>query len=231
MTAHKILVVEDEPKTMRLLILNLEAGGYDTIAATTGAQALRIATSEQPDLVILDVMLPDMEGFEVCRRLREFSDAPVLMLTARAREVDKLSGFRAGADDYVTKPFSVKELLARVGAALRRIKDGAYSPSVVRVGRLTLDLPARQAYLNGDPLALTPTEFKLIGQLATNRGKVLTHADLLRKVWGPEYVDNVDYLRVYIWHLRRKLDGGADDERIIKTVPGVGYTIPEEETP
>lgn len=229
MTAHKILVVEDEPKTMRLLVRNLDAGGYATVAAGTGALALKLAAAEQPDLIILDVMLPDMEGFEVCRRLREFSDAPVLMLTARAREVDKLSGFRAGADDYVTKPFSVKELLARVSAALRRIKDAAYSPPVVRVGRLTLDLPARLAYLNGEPLALTPTEFKLLGQLAANRGKVVTHENLLQKVWGPEYVDNVDYLRVYIWHLRRKLNESANDEKIIITVPGVGYTIPEEQ--
>lgn len=230
MTTHKILVVEDEPKTLRLLVLNLDTGGYDTTAATTGEQALRLAVAEQPDLVILDVSLPDMDGFEVCRRLREFSSAPVLMLTARAREVDKLTGFRAGADDYITKPFSVKELMARIEAALRRIKDVAYLPPMVRVGRVTLDLPGRQAFLNGEALALTPTEFKLLSHLMTNRGKVVTHRDLLGKVWGPEYVDNVDYLRVYIWHLRRKLEGGADDGKLIKTLPGVGYMIPEDES-
>jgi two-component system, OmpR family, KDP operon response regulator KdpE len=230
MTTHKILVVEDEPKTLRLLVRNLDAGGYAITAATTGAQALDLAAVAQPDLVILDVALPDMDGFEVCRRLREFTSAPILMLTARAREVDKLTGFRAGADDYITKPFSVNELMARIGAALRRIPDAAYGPAVIRVGRLTLDLPGRQTFLNGDPLALTPTEFKLLSHLVVNRGKVVAHEDLLRKVWGPEYVDNVDYLRVYIWHLRRKLEGGTDDGKLIKTVPGVGYTIPEDET-
>lgn len=230
MTAHKILVVEDDPKTLKLLLRNLGTGGYVTSAATTGEQALTLAAAEQPDLVILDVMLPDMDGFEVCRRLREFSNTPVLMLTARAREVDKLTGFRAGADDYITKPFSVRELLARVGAVLRRIKDAAYAPPVVRVGRLTLDLPGRQASVNGDPLALTPTEFRLLGHLAANQGKVVTHEELLRKVWGPEYVDSIDYLRVYVWHLRRKLDGAADGGKLIRTVPGVGYMIPEEDS-
>lgn len=227
MCGPKVLVVDDEPKILRLVGRNLQAEGYLPILAANGDEALRLAAREQPDLVLLDLRLPDIDGLEVCRQLRQFSQAPVIMLTARAREIDKLQGFKAGADDYITKPFSVREMLARIEAVLRRVKDGDAGDPVIRIGRLTLDLDRRQALVNGDPVELTPTEYNLLSELMVNRGKVLTHEQLLRAVWGPEYVDSVDYLRVYVSHLRRKLGEGNRDE-LITTVPGVGYVIQDD---
>lgn len=227
MAVPRVLVVEDEPKILRLIGRNLQAEGYTPILAGNGEAGLKLAAEEQPDLVLLDLWLPDVDGLEVCRRLREFSQAPVIMLTARAREVDKLQGFRAGADDYITKPFSVREMLARIDAVLRRAKGTDPGEPVIRVGRLTLDLDRRQAQVNGNPVELTPTEYNLLSELMANCGKVMTHEQLLRAVWGPEYIDSVDYLRVYVSHLRRKLGDGSGDN-LITTVPGVGYVIQED---
>jgi two-component system, OmpR family, KDP operon response regulator KdpE len=208
---------------IRLLTANLATKGYEIVTASTGSQGLQLAAQEAPDLVLLDVMLPDMDGYEVCRRLREFSDVPVLMLTAKAREADKLSGFGSGADDYITKPFSVRELLARVAVALRRSSGAVAREPVVTAGRITVDLGARRTFLAGEPVDLTATEYGLLAHLAANKGKVLLHEQILRHVWGPEYSDSVDYLRVYVSHLRRKL--GDRQGRVLRTVTGVGYML------
>jgi two-component system KDP operon response regulator KdpE len=228
MDRPRILIVDDEPKVIRLVTTNLRTKGYEVIEAATGGQALRAAAEAAPHVMLLDVMLPDMEGYEVCRRMREFTDAPIIMLTAKAREVDKLAGFRAGADDYVTKPFSVKELLARIEVALRRRNGDAPAAASLTVKGITVDLAARRVLAGGKPVALTPTEYSLFALLLSNRGKVLFHEQILGRIWGPEYAGNVDYLRVYVSHLRRKL--GDAGSKVIRTVTGVGYTIDDEET-
>ena len=228
MKSQKVLVVDDEPKVVKLLTINLRANDFEVAIAGTGEQAVSLAAEEGPDLIVLDLMLPDLDGFEVCRRIREFSDVPIIMLTARAREADKLAGFRMGIDDYITKPFSVKELLARVQAVLRRAKGESHGPAIVELGRVRVDLGTRRAYVDGKLVPLTPTEFKLLSHLIGSRGKVLLHSNLLATVWGPEYVESIDYLRVYVSHLRRKLGDNPDDPLVIRTVPGVGYYISEE---
>jgi len=222
----KILIVDDEPKVVRLLSTNLATEGYRILSAGTGKQAVEMAAEELPDLVLLDVMLPDMDGYEVCRRLREFSDVPILMLTAKAKELDKLAGFRSGADDYVTKPFSVKELLARVSVALRRATGSASRSALIKAGHVTADLAARRVYVDGVPVNLTATEYNLLSLLIANKGKVLVHEQILGQVWGPEYIDSVDYLRVYMSHLRRKLNDRHG--RLLQTISGVGYMLDDE---
>jgi len=227
-TRGKILVVDDEPKILRLIGRNLQAEGYNVVFAGTGETGLELAAVEQPDLILLDLRLPDIDGLEVCRRLRQFTEAPIVMLTARARELEKLQGFRAGADDYITKPFSVRELLARIAAVIRRARGSGTGEPVIRLGRLRLDLARRQVSVNGCTVELTPTEYALLSELMVNRGKVMTHEQLLRGVWGAEYVDSVDYLRVYVSHLRRKI-GDSTPGNLIRTVPGVGYMAPDED--
>src|SRR5262249_53572330 len=183
--------------------------------------------AEQPDLVILDVMLPGLDGFEVCRQIRDVSLVPVVMLTARGEQVDKLRGFEMGADDYLTKPFSPPELLARVRAVLARAQQrgAGGGPSVVRWGDLAIDLLRRRVSLGGEPVRLTPTEFRLLQELAAQRGKVLSHTELLTKVWGPEYRDDRDYLWAYVRHLRRKLEANPDSPKRILSEPGYGYVL------
>ena len=223
----RVLVVDDEPPLVKLVRLNLEASGYSVLTAQDGTSAVKIVAEEQPDLVLLDVLLPEMDGFETCRRIREFSQVPVIMLTAKVREEDKLKGFEAGADDYLTKPFSVKELLARVKAVLRRGQaDGRnVSLPISQVGELCVDWAARKVAVAGRDVRLTPTEFKLLSELVAQAGKVLLHRDLLRRVWGPEYGNEVEYLRVYMSHLRRKLEPDPAHPRYLLTVPGVGYML------
>lgn len=228
MSKPLLLLVDDEPKVLRLLQANLATQGYRMASATTGRQALAMAAQEPPDLVLLDVMLPDMDGFEVCRRLREFSDVPVLLLTAKAREIDKLSGFGSGADDYITKPFSVKELLARVAVALRRASGTSTKPALVDIGPITVDLASRRVFVADAPVELTGTEYALLSYLTANKGKVLLHEQILGQVWGAEYTDSVDYLRVYVSHLRRKL--GDRQGRLLRTVTGVGYLLDDPES-
>jgi two-component system KDP operon response regulator KdpE len=176
---------------------------------------------------VLDLMLPKLDGFEVCKRVREFSLVPIVMLTARGEQVDKLRGFEAGADDYLTKPFSPPELLARIQAVLRRVQQsaGSSAPSVVRCGELTIDFVRRRVILNEETIKLTPTEFQLLQQLALNAGKVLSHTELLTKVWGPEYRDDRDYLWAYVRHLRRKLEADPDSPKRILSEPGYGYVL------
>jgi two-component system KDP operon response regulator KdpE len=223
MKRYKVLVVDDQPKLVRLLTTNLKTQGYEIIEAGTGKQAIELAAREMPDVVILDLMLPDMSGFEVCDQLRAMSDVPILMLTARTRDTDKLHGFRVGADDYITKPFNIEELLARVAVALRRSAGAPATPTATEIGPLRVDPVARRVTVGGEPVHLTPTEYSLLSYLVANQGKVLLHEQVLAHVWGPEYADSVDYLRVYIAHLRRKL--GAEAGRLIRTITGVGYTV------
>lgn len=223
MKRHKILIVDDEPKLVRLLSTNLSTRGYEILAASTGRQALELAASEAPDVVVLDVMLPDASGFDICRELRAMSDVPILMLTARARDSDKLQGFKAGADDYITKPFNVNEFLARVSVALRRRSGASPEPPLLTAGPIRVYPASRKVTVDGDNVHLTPTEFNLLHYLITHQGKVIVHEQILSYVWGSEYVDSVDYLRVYIAHLRRKLGDTAGG--LIRTVTGVGYTL------
>lgn len=230
---EKILVVEDEPRIVRLVGEVLKAVGYKTIIATTGDEAIEMAALEQPGLVLLDIMLPrGPDGYEVCRRLREFSDVPVIMLTARAQEADLLRGFEVGADDYLTKPFSSKELVARVRAVLRRAsRPEERVTSVLICGDLGIDFARHSVTVRGKPVALTRTEYALLRELALNANRVMVHQDLLAKVWGPEYRDDVDYLRAYVHYLRRKLEATSAKPEYIRTVPGVGYMLacPESE--
>ena len=221
----RILVVDDEPQIHRFLRPALEAAGYAVERADTAAEGLRLAASRAPDAVLLDLGLPDLDGQEMLARLRGFSAVPVIVLSARDREGDKIAALDGGADDYVEKPFGIGELLARVRTALRhrRAQDGV--PEIVRVGVLEVDLPRRQARADGAVLALSPREWGLLSLLARNAGRVLTHRQLLTAVWGPAHAEDVQYLRVYVGQLRQKLGAGA---HLIATEPGVGYRMVEE---
>ena len=223
----RILVVDDEPDVVESvrLVVTLQWREIEVLGATTGDEALVLVEQEHPDVVLLDIGLPDIDGFEVLRQVRAFSDVPVLMLTARDDPFDKVKGLELGADDYVTKPFNHLELLARVRAVLRRLDMPAPSsraPSF-RSGDLEVDFARQEARLGGEPLELTPTEYKLLYHLVRNAGHVLMHGTLLAKVWGREYVDEVDYLRVYVRRLRAKLGDDPEHPRFIRTERGLGY--------
>ena len=219
-----VLVVDDEPRIRRFVRRALEQEGWSALEAATGGEALELARETAPDCVLLDVILPDIEGFEVLQRLREFSAVPVLMLTGLGAEDDRVRGLDLGADDYIMKPFSVRELLARVRAHLRRSTGRERTPQSLTVGTLTIDLGMRQALVRGQAVALTPTEFALLAELAANQGNVLLPSDLLRAVCGPAYVDDVGLLRTAIWRLRRKLERDASAPEYVVTVPRVSYT-------
>jgi two-component system, OmpR family, KDP operon response regulator KdpE len=235
MSEGQILVVDDEPRLVRLVSEVLTATGYDVLAAASGDQAVEIVAMEQPDLVILDiVLLGSTDGYEAARRIREFSNVPIIMLTAKVREVDKLRGFEMGVDDYITKPFSSKELLARIRAVLNRSREaGIAQPEVViNCGDLHIDLPRRRVLIGEHEIHLTPTEYKLLYELARHCNQVLLHEQLLTAVWGAEFRDDVDYLRSYIHYLRKKLEVVPTQPKIIVSTPGVGYMllVPEEES-
>ncbi len=223
----KILVVDDEPDVVESirLGLTLQWRDVDVLGAERGEAALDAVEREHPDLVLLDIGLPDVDGYEVLRRTRLFSDVPVIMLTARDGTLDKVKGLELGADDYITKPFNHLELLARIRAVLRRLDMAAprsRAPSF-QAADLEVDFAAQQARLRGVPLELTPTEYKLLYHLVRNAGNVLPHGMLLAKVWGREYMDEVDYLRVYVRRLREKLGDDPDAPRYIRTERGLGY--------
>jgi DNA-binding response OmpR family regulator len=221
----KILVVDDEPHMVKLVQANLQAAGYEVVSAMDGNQALEAAQSEMPDLIILDIMLPGVDGYEVCRRIREYSAVPVLMLTARGSEMDLVRGFDVGADDYLVKPFSVNELLVRVRAVLKRSKfvlEIIQHPPLA-VGDLSIDFARRRVTKAGEEIKLSPTEFKLLTQLAVNANRVVLHEDLLRATWGPEYRTETEYLRVYVHYLRQKIEDDPSHPERIVTHPGVGY--------
>jgi two-component system KDP operon response regulator KdpE len=231
--SDKILIVDDEPRVVRLVRTVLESLKYQVIAASSGESGLEMVAMEQPDLVLLDILLPnDLDGYEVCRRIREFSDVPVIMLTAKARESDLLEGFDAGADDYLTKPFNAKELVARIKAVLRRVYHPEEMTATTLVcGQLEINFARRTVKKNGERVSLTRTEYALLQQLALNANRVMLHKELLAAVWGPEYRDDVDYLRAYVRYLRRKLEVDPSSPQYILTSQGIGYMLacPEEE--
>ena len=224
----RILIVDDEPRVINLVREVLSATGFDVIAAFSGESAIELAALEQPDLILLDIILPGtLDGYQVTRRLREFSNVPIIMLTAKVREVDMLQGFEVGADDYITKPFSSKELLARVQAVLKR-SNGEKAQKIGReiiCGDLRIDLARRVVFVSGREIYLTPTEYNLLYELAAHPNKVLFHEHLLTKVWGPEYRDDVDYLRSYIHYLRKKIEIDSSKPKLIVSSPGVGYML------
>jgi two-component system KDP operon response regulator KdpE len=224
---EKILIVDDEPRVVRLVSAVLQALDYQVIAATNGDPALEMVALEQPDLVLLDIRLPgDLDGYGVCRRIREFSDVAVIMLTAKAQESDILQGFDAGADDYLTKPFSAKELAARVKAVLRRTQRPEEKVTATfACGEMEINFARHTVKVRGEKVPLTRTEYSLLRQLALNANRVLLHQELLTEVWGAEYRDDVDYLRAYIHYLRRKLEADPSNPRYILTSPGVGYML------
>jgi len=225
MSGACVLVVDDEPQIHRFLKPALEAAGYRIERADTAAEGLRLAAARAPEVVLLDLGLPDLDGQDVLIRLRAFSAVPVIVLSARDREAEKIQALDAGADDYVEKPFAIGELLARIRAALRRVRAQDGVPEVFRMEGIDVDLAQRQVHVDGAAVQLSPREYALLDLLVRNAGRVVTHRQLLTAVWGPAHGEDVQYLRVYIGHLRQKL--GAVGARLIMTEPGVGYRLIE----
>jgi len=219
----RVLVVDDEPQIRRALRTSLSAHGCEVSTAGTGEEALEKAAGSYPDLIFLDLGLPDMDGTEVVRRLRGFSEVPVIVLSVRDTQSDKVKALDAGADDYLTKPFGMEELLARLRAALRRARSTEVGPSVLRFDDLELDLTKRLLCKGDETVHLTPTEYDLLEAMVSNPGKLLTHVWLLQKVWGLGYAQESHYLRVYVRQLRQKLGDDATAPRFIVTEPGMGY--------
>jgi DNA-binding response OmpR family regulator len=230
-----ILVVDDEPHVLKLVKANLESSGYKVLTAADGEQAIETVESEVPDIVILDLMLPKLDGYAVCRRVREFSTVPIIMLTARSAQVDLVHGFEMGADDYLTKPFSVTELLMRVQAVLRRSKwpEEILTRQGFKTGPIEIDFAQHRITVDGEEVRLTPTEYRLLAYMASNANRVITHREMLRAVWGPEYGEESEYLRVYMRYLRQKLEAEPSDPRYLLTQPGAGYMLhqPDEDMP
>jgi two-component system KDP operon response regulator KdpE len=224
MDQRKILIVDDEPGLRDLVRINLEHEGFGVVQAENGVLGLDAVREEHPDLVILDVMMPEMDGWETCKKLREFSQVPVLMLTARVQSQDIVTGLNSGADDYLLKPFNMDELMARVRALLRRVPS-PNRPVVAGNSEISIDKQKREVLVRSEPVDLTPTEYDLLLMLAENAGKVLEHEMLLRGVWGQEYTKDNDYLKVYIWHLRRKLEKDPRDPKLLLTEWGIGYRL------
>jgi two-component system, OmpR family, KDP operon response regulator KdpE len=221
MNAARVLVVDDEPQILRALELKLHGAGYAVETAASAKEALTKAAMRPPEAIILDVLLPDGSGTDVCREVRSWSSVPILVLSAVGEEGEKIAALDAGADDYVTKPFSGDELLARLRAALRRTTPSAQP--VLEVGQLRIDLDKRAVTMAGEPVALTPIEYDLLRLLARNEGKLLTHPAILREIWGPAYREESNYLHVYVSHLRRKIEPDPARPRYLLTQPGVGY--------
>ncbi|MGA4928671.1 response regulator [Streptomyces incarnatus] len=221
----RVLVAEDDPQLVRALVINLRARRYGVDAAPDGATALRLAAARRPDVVLLDLGLPDMDGVDVIRALRGWTRAPVIVLSARQASGDKVAALDAGADDYVTKPFSMDELLARLRAAVRRTEDApaAPEPVLVETAHFSVDLLAKKVLRDGSDVRLTPTEWQLLEILVTNPGRLITQRHLLREVWGVTRADKTNYLRVYMAQLRRKLENDPAHPRYLITEPGMGY--------
>ena len=219
----KVVVVDDEPQIRRALRTSLEAHGYEVAAVGTGEEGVLAAAEQRPDLLLLDLGLPDIDGTEVIRRVRPFSDVPIIVLSVRDAQADKVAALDAGADDYVTKPFAMEELLARARAALRRSGPDEPTVATLRFGDLEVDLVRRLVTRDGEPVHLTPTEYQLLEALVSNPGKLLTHQWLLRRIWGQGYATETTYLRTYVRTLRKKLGDDASSPALIVTEPGVGY--------
>ncbi|MCY9667056.1 response regulator transcription factor [Paenibacillus alginolyticus] len=234
MNKKKIMIVDDEPKIVRFVAANLKSLDFETLACQSGAEALEKVEGFDPDLILLDLMMPGMDGFEVLKRLRSYSSVPVIMLTARSNGADKVQGLNLGADDYLTKPFSLDELFARVNAVLRRM-DGRMATTVttseITLGPVTANLAQRRIWLGDSEIKLTETEYNLFALLLQHAGKVMTHEQLLSEIWGSEYRDEVEYLWVTIARIRQKIKSlaeGQETVEIIVTYPGVGYMAKHE---
>jgi two-component system KDP operon response regulator KdpE len=224
------LLVEDDQNIVDLIRSNLTVRGYDTVISLDGLRALQLLETEEPDIVLLDLMLPEADGFELCRKIRERSSVGIIVVSARGGERDKVTALHMGADDYMTKPFSIEEMLARIAATLRRTRPTApaeQAPSVIIAGDIEIDLGKQQVSRGGAAVHLTPTEFALLRELAINRGKLLTHAYLLRRVWGHGYETETEYLRVYVRRLRAKLETEGTPPLIV-TQPRAGYRMVPE---
>jgi len=223
-----ILIIDDDAALAKIVQINLEREGYRTVVASSGVEGLQKAYSNQPNLVILDIMMPGMDGWVTCRRLREISDVPIIMLTARGMEADVVKGLELGADDYIVKPFGTKVLLARIHALLRRTDASATKkPPIYSDGELTVDFVKRVVMVRSERVDLTPTEFKLLSNFVQNEGRVLPHSYLLTQVWGPEYVDEVNYLKLYVRYLRQKIEKDPSNPAYILTEWGGGYRFRE----
>lgn len=224
----KLLLIDDDVTLLKALEIYLARAGYEVFTAGNGTDGLKQLFALRPDLVILDVMMPQMDGWETCRRIRELSTVPIVMLTARGQETERVTGLRLGADDYVPKPFSLKELEARIEAILRRTmaQGNTDKPRVLYVtDSLVIDSERWEVRRDGERLEMTSTELRLLFLLAENAGRVLSHRQLLEKVWGPEYVDNVDYTKLFIWRLRQKIEPDPSQPRYILTERGIGYRM------
>ncbi len=226
MSGERILVVDDEPQILRFLRPSLTAAGYEVTTAATAAEGLKLATALAPDALLLDLGLPDLDGKEVIQRLRAFSEVPIIVVSARDREVEKIAALDLGADDYVDKPFGIGELLARLRTALRHAARRAGEQMTFAAGGLVVDIAAHTVKCDGQPVRLTPKEFDLLAVLVRHAGRVVTHGQILTAVWGPAHTHDVQYLRVFIGQLRQKLaqPGGTD---LIQTEPGIGYRLVE----
>jgi two-component system KDP operon response regulator KdpE len=224
-----VLAVDDEPGILRLIKLELSGEGFRVITAENAAEALELSHEYRPDIALLDIVLPDISGLELMRELRQRGDLPIILLTAKGSDADKVRGLEMGADDYLAKPFSPAELSARVRAVLRRAVGVAAPDKVVKAGDLEVDLNHRLVRRNGELVSLTRTEWMLLQHLAANPGKVMLNSELLSKVWGPEYRNDLQYLRVWVSRLRRKLEDEPGDPKLIKTFQGIGYMFQAEQ--
>jgi two-component system, OmpR family, KDP operon response regulator KdpE len=226
--ATKVLIVEDDPNIVDLIRSNLAVRGFETLVSTDGSKALTLLETQEPDMVLLDLMLPEADGFELCRQIRERSSVAIIVVSARGGERDKVTALNMGADDYMTKPFGIEELLARILATLRRTRPiegmAGSAPPVITIGDIEIDLAGQLVRLSGEPVHLTPTEFALLRELALNQGKLLSRAHLLRRVWGRGYETETEYVRVYIRRLRAKLERPGSPPLIV-TQPRAGYRI------
>ena len=227
MEKKKILIVDDDPAILRLLSTNLKARGYEVLTASNGEESLELVQRDFVDLIILDIMMPKLDGVEVCRRVREWSNVPIIILSARGDEKDKVKCLELGADDYLTKPFGIAELMARIKTAFRHRGDPAVSPAQTNFicDGLEINFAKRHVTVDGQEVVLTPTEYSLLQHLAVNSDKVLTHSMLLQSVWGNEYSSEKEYLRVFVGRLRRKLEPNPKNPKYIQTIPGVGYHL------
>lgn len=226
MRKQLVLVADDDAPILRLVRTKLQADGYGVLTAVNGAEAVDLVERERPDVVVLDIMMPVMDGLEAMQRIREESNVPIILLTARSGPTDKVRGLDSGADDYVTKPFNPDELAARIAAILRRSRsEQAPASQTLDYGDLTIDLAMRQVTLRGEEVRLTRTEWELLYLLASNVGRVMTHGELLIRIWGPEFRDETYYLRTWVSRLRGKLDDTSSDESLIVTYPGLGYRL------
>ncbi|MGH2363684.1 MAG: response regulator transcription factor [Chloroflexota bacterium] len=226
MAIARVVIVDDEPSLIKFVSQSLRARGYDVADAANGLEGVDRVKEYKPDLVILDINMPGMDGLEACTYIREFSDAAIIMLTASGAEGDKIRALDAGADDYLTKPFAIGELMARVRAVMRRLSQAqtrSTRQEEISTGGLTVDFEHRRVTVQGQPVKLTPTEYSLLEQLLTRPDTVLTHRELLSNVWGAEYRDETEYLRVYVGRLRRKIEADSANPVYLLTEPGVGY--------